>query len=238
MKKILIVCCAILSFPIYSQTEDLGYKHEIGLNLAPVIIPLYTGEFDFSKIEVSHVKHRSSNFSWRTKLSIQRVPYGGVVTPDNYYSDTYSDTISSNSDITVIEKYYQKEVNVMRCYFSGEYTVKLGFVQFYTGLGLVPGLVKNNSFKYRLELNTGTSYGSAAFNGNFYFRSFMIGVSPYLGLKIPLSERFLINFQTGVEFDYHFRDFQLYNSTQKFKTDRTELMIWPVMTELGIYFQF
>lgn len=238
MKKLLSICSCVLSFSVISQSEEPKLKHEVGLNLAPVIIPLYTGEFEIDRIELSYVQHRSSNFSWRAKLSARRTPEGGFTTPDAYGARFRTDTTASNSNSTEMRRYYQKEVSVIRAYISAEYVKSVGFAHFYSGIGIVPGIVKNHSYRYQSTFTTGTELGTTVFDGDFYFRSFMLGISPYLGIKIPIAKRMLLNFQTGVEFDYHFRDLRPVESADRIKTQRAEFLVWPVMTELGLYVRF
>lgn len=237
MKTLFIIYTSLISFSVIAQSDELEFKREIGVNLAPVIILLYTGDFALDRIDLSYVKHRTTNFSWRMKLSIRRTPDGGATTPSAYSALFRTDTISTNSSITELYRYYQKEVNVIRGYFSAEYVKRFGMSQFYSGIGVVPGIAKNHSYRYRSEFETGTGLGSTGFAGDFYFRSFMLGVSPYLGFKIQISKRMLLNFQTGVEFDYHFRNLRPVESSDRVQTQRSELLIWPVMSELGFYVQ-
>ncbi|MFT6502707.1 MAG: hypothetical protein ACJASQ_002834 [Crocinitomicaceae bacterium] len=238
MIRSLTVTFFLSSFIVFSQEDVTELKQEIGLNLAPVIIPLFTGDFDINRVEISYVRHQTTNFSWRIKLSASRTYDGGAITP-SAYSDLYrTDTIYSNSSLTEIRRHYQKEVNVLRAFASVEYVKRFEFAHFYTGIGIVPGIAKNKSFAYRSEFETGTSLGSTWIDGISSFRSFMLGGSPYVGLKLPIAKRLVLNFQTGIEFDYHFRDVRLVESSERIKVPRSKFLIWPVLTELGIYLKF
>ncbi len=230
-------CIAATSF-VLAQEESFDTKNEVGINLAPVIIPLFTGEFQVSKLELSYVRNVKSHLSLRAKLSILRVPYGGVTDPDLYSYAFRTDTIYSNSSETETKRYYQKEVNNCRLYLSAEYLQPLGKVDLYIGAGFVNGIIKNHSFRYRSTLQTGTPYGTAVFDGDDYFSSYMIGLSPYIGFKVPIAKKMYLNFQTGIEFDYHFRDLRPYGETEYLKTKRFEAIVWPVLTEFGFYYRF
>lgn len=238
MRALLFTCTLFVSFLAISQSDELEFNREIGINLAPVIIPLYTGDFEMNRIDLTYVKHRNSNFSWRMKLSIRRTPDGGITTSDAYSAHFRTDTISTNSNVTELQMYYQKEVSVIRGYLSLEYVKRFGIIQLYSGAGIVPGIAKNHSYRYKSEFTTGTASSITWFDGGFNFRSFMLGISPYLGVKIPISKKMILNFQTGVEFDYHFRNLRPLESSERIKTQRSQFLVWPVMSELGLYVQF
>ena len=239
MKKplslLLLISCAV-----FSQETDAPRKHAIGLNLAPLVIPLYSNEFKLDRAELTYVYQKSKSLSFRARLSAQRTEDGGETAPfgPGHYARSRTDTLSTNSNTTELQMFYQKEVSSIRAYLSAEYVKPFGFAQFYVGAGVVPGLVKNHSYAYRAEYTTDTFLGYSAYDGGQYFRTFMLGFTPYVGLNVPITKRLFLNFQTGIEFDYHFRNLRPIDGGPRLETQKAEWLIWPVMNELGIYFKF
>lgn len=241
MKKLTVLILVINTITGFSQEESPLLNHEIGINLAPFMVPLYTPDRLPDRIELSYVYHFNPKYHLRTKLSASRLLEGAPIEPSTI--PYFRDTLSQSASVINVNEHGIIESNKFRVYLSVERDFDLGPVQLYGGLGIIPGVIRNAEFVYNVDYlkQAGTEYfqrSTSVYAGSDYFLDFMIGAFPYLGLKIPVGKDFFINFQTGVEWDYKFNHLRPIGTYSSYKSFYGELIVLPVMGEMGVYWRF
>jgi hypothetical protein len=241
MKKILLL--AIL-FPVYigfSQSSNSDFRHETGFNFAPLITPLFVEDQSPNRLELSFLTHYENNWSLRLRLTAVNDLDGNHIHSNR--PTFLIDTLSVSPTELNTRAYSQYFKSAIRFHAGFERNVRFEHLDLFGGLSAVISIENENSHAYNIDYNrpdTNSFYSRtiSAYYGHHEVRSLALGVSPYLGVRVPIGNRFTLQFQSRIEYHYAFRTLQPFDLNTAYKSFRGRWSAYPLIGEIGVYWRF
>jgi hypothetical protein len=216
MKKMIILPLFMSVMNILAQTEkpdslknhSFFKKNEVSVNTAPVFKQLLTtGGSGSTRFSIGYKRYLNEKSALRFSLMADRI--------DNaVYNIHERSVIILNSDSVLIRQetvsppYFSPHINIGYERLFGKRKLK-----WFYGADLVLGYSQNKTFKQNIVLYRDSTQGSTSWTEKEYrpeivarstTKTFFMGVTPFFGVKYPLSKRFSVSAQVGV--DAIFRD--------------------------------
>lgn len=241
MKTLLIIPFIGFASSVLAQNEEQNHRHEIGFNVAPIISPLFVEDQQPNRLEFSHLTHYNNQWSLRLRLVGERTNDYNYVHSGRppFRIDT---TFTNNTEMQTVE-YAQFHQGAIRFHAGMERNFRMEHIHFYGGISAVVSVENEMSQAYRVDYtrpDTNSYFREVAsvFAGDMRVRVLALGASPYIGLRIPLGDRFTLQLQSRVEYHYSFRNLQPYGTNDVYKSFRGKWDAFPLKGEIGMYWRF
>jgi hypothetical protein len=215
-KKVIILSLNIFVGSIVAQTSDSTKnkstfkKNEISINTAPVLKQLLTnGEASATRFSFSYKRNINEKSALRFSIVADQINNEAF----NHHN-AGRDLIILNSDSVLIRQetispgFISPHLNIGYERLFGK-----GKLKWFYGADLTLGYSENETFRQNIILHKDSIQGSYGWSENqnhpeiisrSHTKTVSIGVSPFWGAKYPISKRFSISAQVGV--DAVFRD--------------------------------
>ena len=260
MKKLITILPIILlanSYVILGQQDSLKSdlltamkKNEIGVNIAPLAIGFLGGFLDNPEFSITY-KRMLSNQALRLAVyyrSLNLNPFDPGIMYRDDNSILMSETDSTEVRISEYSESYNLGIRV-----GSEWIKQKKKIKYYFGFDM--NFALKNTFAFN-SLDTLEKDSFCNNKDNFCFReqissetysvkeanSYTIGIVSFYGVKVPLSKKFLLTIQTGLEVRYFFgKGIYTDPSDYKLKTfslSGYEFLIDNLVNDFSIFFLF
>jgi hypothetical protein len=194
------------------KTDPDFKKNEISINTAPVLRQLLNSSgSSATRFSVSYKRNLNERSALRFSLVADRIN-------DDFYPKHGADReiILLNSDSVII-----RQETISPGYISPHFNIGYerlfgkGKLKWFYGADLALGYSESHSLKQNITLNRDSIQGTYGWVENNYqpeivskttVKSVMVGVTPFFGVKYPLSKRFSLSAQVGVDVVFKSQD--------------------------------
>lgn len=187
---------------------ELKKKNEISINTAPLFRALLgAGSSEATRFSATYKRNLTCKSAFRFSIMAD------MIHRDSYFFSSRNGVIILQTDSIIIKQssvspsYVSPHVNIGYERLFGKHKLK-----WFYGADLTLGYYESRSYKENKTLVRDTSYGPSAWvevldtQADIVYltktKAYSIGISPFFGAKYPISKRFSISAQVGVDMTY------------------------------------
>ncbi len=242
------------------------YANEIGFDFSPEYFNLMGENWEINKYEFFYKRNFRKNLALKLKLSITpgntltreigyiytkpisqqvNVVYYNLTSSSNaYYYRPFSSIMISQTDTSLSND--DRLFRVLNNYdftFSPEKFIRFARMKLFIGLNFTLGLISSEtaigkSYYTKDSLAQEYYFKDATYSEYNHYNNYKIGFFPYLGLSVPLSNRFSLQTQTGFSYYHYFLTIKTFNGTPNLKEDFKIFDTDHVISDLSLIYRF
>ena len=230
-----ILCTSIAYGQTVGVKNNIGYKHEFGIDVIPAIVTFSGITSNVLETELQY-KYRLEQGDWRIKFNLNNRP---LSSQPWLVRRRLSDDVADNPVYLV--NYYRPRNGVL---FNVGYTRHAQFerLRFYYGLDANIGWSRSNTEvveEYRNPVNGLMKQDQNALLSN---QNIYLGITPVLGAKIPLAERLVVSVEFGLSIDQRLNPFLQVQypdgQTLNYAIPKTDISFQRLLNDIAVSWLF